>query len=160
MTIKIGDKIPTVNLKVMRSHNTPIDITTTEIFSEKRVVLVAVPGAFTPGCSLTHLPGYVVHYDAFKAKGIDTVACVSVNDVYVMDAWMKEQNAENILMLADGSADLTKAMGVTLDLNAAGLGIRSRRYSLVAQDGVVEILNAEKGGEIEVSTAEKLLAQL
>lgn len=160
MTIKTGDKIPSAKLAHMTSEG-PKPITTDEVFKGKRVVLFALPGAFTPTCSAAHLPGYVTHVDKIKAKGIDTVACLSVNDPFVMDAWGKSQNAENILMLADGNGEFTKAVGMELDLSANGLGVRSRRYSMVVDDGVVTALNIEPSpGQATVSGAENLLQQL
>lgn len=160
MTIQVGDRIPNATLKTMGDKG-PRDITTDEIFSGKKVVLFAVPGAFTPGCSNTHLPGFVVHVDDIKAKGVDTVACVAVNDAFVMDAWGKAQNAEHLLMLADGVAEFTKALGLELDASGFGLGIRSKRYSMVVDDGVITILNVEADGAgIKDSTAEKILEVL
>lgn len=160
MTIKVGDNIPSAKLTTM-TNDGPKPITTDEIFKGKKVVLFAVPGAFTPGCSNTHMPGFVVHADDIKAKGVDTVACVSVNDAFVMGAWGKSQNAEHLLLLADGSAAFTKALGLELDLTEAGLGVRSKRYSMIVDDGKITQLNVEPdGGGINVSTAENILAQL
>jgi peroxiredoxin (alkyl hydroperoxide reductase subunit C) len=136
-------------------------LTTEEIFSGKKVVLFAVPGAFTPTCSVKHLPGYVQNADAIKAKGVDTVACLSVNDAFVMGAWAKDQAVgDKVLMLADGGAALTKSLDTVLDLTERGLGIRSRRYSMVVDDGVVSHFNLEEGGGFEVSDAETILGQL
>ena len=159
MTIQTGDAIPSATLKVMGEKG-PQDLTTDELFKGKKVALFAVPGAFTPTCSKAHLPGFVANADKLKAKGLDTIACVSVNDPFVMQAWGKSANAEEILMLSDPDAAFTKALGVELDVSAAGLGIRSARYSLVADDGKVTTLNLEKGGAFEVSSAEALLAAL
>lgn len=160
MSIQVGDKIPSKTLTTMTKEG-PKPITTDDIFGGKKVVLFAVPGAFTPGCSNTHVPGYVVHVDDIKAKGVDTVACVSVNDAFVMGAWGQSQNAEHLLLLADGSADFTKTLGLELDLSAAGLGIRSKRYSMIVENGKVTALNVEPDGAgINVSTAEKILEQL
>jgi len=160
MTIQVGDKIPAKNLATMTKDG-PKPISTDDIFSGKKVVLFAVPGAFTPGCSNTHVPGYVVNVDEIKAKGVDTVACVSVNDAFVMGAWGQAQNAEHLLLLADGSADFTKALDLKLDLTGAGLGVRSKRYSMIVEDGKVTALNVEPDGAgISVSTAEKILEQL
>ncbi len=161
MTIKIGDQIPNVSLSTMTADG-PTDITTDEIFAGKKVVLFALPGAFTPTCHAAHLPGYVVHHDSIKAKGVDTLACLSVNDVFVMDAWGKAQNTQdNILMLADGSASFTEALGLELDLTARNFGMRSQRYALIAEDGVVTHLNVESSGpELEVSDAETIMALL
>ncbi len=159
MTIKAGDNIPAATLKTMGAEG-PKDISTDEIFSGKKVLLFAVPGAFTPGCSLTHLPGYVVNADKIKAAGVDTIACVAVNDVFVMDAWGKAQNAEEILMLADGMGVFTAALGLELDGSAFGLGTRSQRYALIAEDGKVTQLCVEEGPGIDVSAAEKMMALL
>jgi len=138
----------------------PEGITTDSIFGGKKVVLFAVPGAFTPGCSMTHLPGYVVNADRILAAGVDTIACLSVNDAFVMDAWGKAQNAEHILMLADGNGDFTKALGLELDGSGFGLGLRSQRYAMIVEDGVVTTLNVEPGGGVDVSAAETILEAL
>lgn len=139
----------------------PAPMTTDEIFSGKKVVLFAVPGAFTPTCSAKHLPGYLQKADAIKAKGVDTIACLSVNDAFVMSAWSKDQNVDDkLLMLADGGAALTKSLDTVLDLTARGLGVRSCRYSMVVDDGVVSQLNLEDGGGFEVSDADTILGQL
>ncbi len=159
MAIQLGEKIPSCTLKVMGEKG-PEDITTESIFSGKKVVMFAVPGAFTPGCSLTHLPGFVVNADKIKAKGVDTIVCLSVNDAFVMGAWSENQNAEELLMLADGSADLTTALGLELDASAFGLGTRSQRYSMIVNDGAITSLNVEAGPGIEVSSAEVILEQL
>ncbi len=160
MTIKVGDTIQSATLHTMTGDG-PKPITTDEIFKGKKVVLFAVPGAFTPGCSNTHLPGYVVHADDIKAKGVDTIACVAVNDAFVMDAWGKTQNADNLLMLGDGNGDFTKALGLELDGSGFGLGQRSKRYSMVVEDGKVTALNVEPDGAgIQESTAEKILEAL
>lgn len=159
MTIKVGDKIPSATLKHMDASGAK-DITTDELFKGKKVLLFAVPGAFTPTCSAQHLPGYIQNAEQIKAKGVDTIACISVNDFFVMDAWGKSQNADDILMLADGIGEFTKAAGLEYDLSAKGLGMRSRRYAMVVDNGVVKELELEEGGNIEVSTAEQLLAKL
>ena len=160
MTIQVGDKIPAcTTLKVMGSKG-PQGITTAELFDGKKVVMFAVPGAFTPGCSLTHLPGYVVKADEIKAKGVDSIICLSVNDAFVMGAWGKNQNAEHLIMLADGNADFTKAMGLEMDGTGFGMGSRSQRYSMIVEDGVVKELNVEAPGEFRVSAADYLLVQL
>jgi len=138
----------------------PEGITTDSIFGGKKVVLFAVPGAFTPGCSMTHLPGYVVNADRILAAGVDTIACLSVNDAFVMDAWGKAQNAEHILMLADGNGDFTRELGLELDGRGFGLGLRSQRYAMVVEDGVVTTLNVEPGGGVDVSAAETILEAL
>lgn len=159
MTIQVGDKLPNVSLSTMTADG-PKDITTDEIFGGKKVVLFALPGAFTPTCSASHLPGYVVNFDHFRDKGVDTVACLSVNDAFVMGAWGDAQNAENILMLGDGSASFTQAIGLELDLTERNFGVRSQRYALIAEDGVVTHLNVEPGPVFEVSDAETMLGQL
>ncbi len=160
MAIQVGDKIPSGTLTTMGPDG-PGPLTTEEIFSGKKVVLFAVPGAFTPTCSVKHLPGYVQNADAIKAKGVDTVACLSVNDAFVMGAWAKDQAVgDKVLMLADGGAALTKSLDTVLDLTERGLGIRSRRYSMMVDDGVVSHFNLEEGGGFEVSDAETILGQL
>ncbi|MCC7516895.1 MAG: peroxiredoxin [Pseudomonadales bacterium] len=158
MAIAVGQKIPSVKLKYA-SEKGPADITTDEIFSGKKVVLFAVPGAFTPTCSAAHLPGFVVNVDAIKAKGVDTVVCMAVNDAFVMGAWGKSQNAEHILMLADGSAELTRALGLELDGTGFGMGIRSKRFAMIVNDGTVELLNIDEL-KLEKSSAEAILAAL
>jgi len=141
--------------------NGPEDITTADIFNGKKVVLFAVPGAFTPGCSMTHLPGYVVNADKIKAMGVDTIACVSVNDAFVMGAWAKDQGTGDAIdMLGDGSGELAKSMGIELDLGARGLGTRCKRFALVAEDGVVKHLALQDGGELTISSAEEVLKAL
>ncbi|MBV6623694.1 MAG: peroxiredoxin [Rivularia sp. (in: Bacteria)] len=160
MAIKVGDKIPSVTLKHMQESGAK-EVSTDELFKGKKVLLFAVPGAFTPACSNQHLPGYIQNAEQIKAKGIDTIACISVNDVFVMDAWGKSQNAgEKVLMLADGDGEFAKAAGLELDLNGKGLGMRSQRYAMVVEDGTVKELELEDGGKLENSTAEKLLAKL
>jgi peroxiredoxin len=160
MSIKEGDKIPTVNLKHKTADGIN-DITTTELFSGKKVVLFAVPGAFTPTCSAKHLPGFVNKAAEIKAKGVDVIACVSVNDVFVMDAWGTDQSVGNkIMMLADGSADLAKALGQELDLTEKGMGIRSARYAIIIDNGIVTSMLAEEPGAFEVSSAEYVLSKL
>ena len=159
MTVQIGDVIPDVNLKVLGGQG-PQDVSSGEIFNGKKVVMFAVPGAFTPTCSAAHLPGFVANADKIKAKGVDTIVCVSVNDPFVMDAWGKGQNAEEIMMLADPAGELATAMGTELDGTGFGLGKRSSRYSLIAEDGKITALNLEQGGAYEVSSAEAILEAL
>ena len=159
MAIQVGDKIPSATLQVMTADG-PSDITTDDVFSGKKVVFFAVPGAFTPGCSMTHLPGFVVQADAIKAKGVDTIACMAVNDAFVMGSWGQAQNAEEILMLADGNATFTKALGMELDASGFGMGVRSQRFGLIVEDGTVTYLGIEAPGEIKVSSAETMLEQL
>jgi len=138
----------------------PQDITTSDIFAGKKVVMFAVPGAFTPTCSAAHLPGFVVNADKLKAKGVDSIVCVSVNDAFVMDAWSKDKNAEELMMVGDGNGDFTKAIGLEMDGAGFGLGTRSQRYALVAEDGKVTALNIEAPGAYEVSSAEAILEAL
>ena len=160
MAIKVGDKIPSGKFKYM-SKDGPKDLTTDELFKGKKVALFALPGAFTPTCSAKHLPGFLQNAEQFKSKGVSTIACLSVNDAFVMDAWGKNQNVgEKVMMLADGSADFTKALGLELDLTPNGMGIRSKRYSMLVDDGVVKQLNLEKPGAFEVSNAETLMKQI
>ena len=158
MAISEGDGIPEATLKVMGEEG-PTDVTTTDIFVGKKVVLFAVPRP-TPTCSMAHLPGFVALADKIKDKGIDTIACLSVNDAFVMDSWGKDKNAEDLLMVADWDASLTKAMGLEMDGSAFGLGVRSQRFALIAEDGVVTMLAVEKPGQFEVSKAEAVLAAL
>jgi len=160
MTIKVGDSIPACTLKHMTKEG-PANVTTSDLFGGKTVVLFSVPGAFTPTCHAKHLPGFVKHAAEFKAKGVDTLACLAVNDVFVMDAWGKAGGVgESVLMLADGNAEFTKALGLELDATGFGLGIRGQRFALVAKNGVVTHLHVEAGGEFTVSAAEHVLAQL
>ena len=160
MTIKIGERIPNVTIAHMTSTG-PAELTTDQIFAGKKVVLFALPGAYTPTCSQAHLPGYVVHHDALKAKGVDTIACLSVNDAFVMGAWGENSNVEdNILMLADGSGAFTEAVGLELDLTPNHMGVRSQRYAMVVDDGVVTHLNVEEGAEFKVSGAESIVELL
>jgi peroxiredoxin len=161
MTIQVGDKIPAATLKSVTADG-PKDITTDELFRGKKVVLFAVPGAFTPACSQRHLPGYVEKAGDLKKKGIDTIACIAVNDPAVMGAWGKAQNVgDKVMMLADGSADFARTIGLDIDLARAGLGIRSKRYSMLVEDGTVKKLNLEPApGKVEVSGGDTLLGQL
>jgi len=159
MSIQEGDKIPAATLHSMQDGK-PTPMSTEDIFAGKKVVLFAVPGAFTPTCSMAHLPGYVVHADSIKAKGVDTIACVSVNDAFVMDAWGQNKNAEELLMLADGNGDLTAALGLTMDGSGFGLGQRSQRYAMIVENGTVTKLSVEAPGKLEVSAAEAILEAL
>ena len=160
MTIAVGEQIPQINFTTMTDEG-PKPVTPSELFTDKKVALFSVPGAFTPTCSLKHLPGFVQQSEMLQEKGIDTVCCMSVNDVVVMDAWGKSQGAEGkVLMLADGNGDFTKALGLELDASGFGMGTRSQRFSLIANNGVVEILNVESGGEFRVSSVEYMLEQL
>jgi peroxiredoxin len=160
MTIKVGDKVPSATLRYL-SPEGPKEITTDELFRGKRVALFAVPGAFTPTCSQRHLPGYVDKAAEIKAKGIDTIACVSVNDAFVMGAWGKDQKTEGkVTMLADGSGDFTRAVDLELDATRNGLGKRSQRYSMLVDNGVVKALHIEAPGKFEVSDADTMLKDL
>lgn len=158
--IKVGDRIPNVTLQQKTADGVQ-PVTTDQLFKGKKVVMFAVPGAFTPTCSMKHLPGFVQKADEIKKKGVDTIACVAVNDAFVMDAWGKDQKVgEKVQMLADGSAKLAEALGLSLDLTDRGLGKRSQRYAMVVEDGVVKKLNVEEGGKFEVSSAESILGGL
>jgi peroxiredoxin len=161
MTIQIGDRIPSATLS-QGTPEGPKPVQTDEFFKGKTVALFAVPGAFTPTCSARHLPGYVDHKADLTAKGVDVIACVSVNDAFVMNAWAESQGltGDDVVMLADGSGDFTRTVGLTLDARGFGMGERSQRYSMLVKDGVVAQLNIEQGGEFKVSSAEHLLAQL
>jgi len=156
--IKVGDSIPTANITVI-SNDGENTVKATEYFADKKVVLFALPGAFTPTCSEAHLPGFVVKYDDIVAKGVDAVACLSVNDAFVMKAWQAAQNAENLHMIADGGGELTQALDLVLDTGHFG-GKRSQRYSMIVDNGVVSNLNVESGSGFEVSDAETILNQL
>ena len=159
MTIKVGDKVPSGQFAYMGKEG-PAEISTDELFNGKKVVLFAVPGAFTPACSEAHLPGFIVAADDIKAKGVDTVACLAVNDVFVVGAWAAQHNAEQLMMLADGSADYVTALGLTLDLTAKGLGVRADRFAMIVDDGVVTHLAKEDPGKMDVSSAESILKVL
>ena len=160
MTIKVGDKIPSATLKV-KTEGGIDDLSTDTLFGGKTVVLFAVPGAFTPTCSVKHLPGFVAHSADIKGKGVDTIACLSVNDAFVMDAWGKDQQADGkVLMLADGNGELTGKLGLEMDGSAFGLGTRSQRYAMVVKDGTVAALHVEEPGAFEVSSAEAVLKAL
>src|ERR1051326_5841954 len=160
MAVKIGDRVPSVTLH----HLTPEgmkSVTSDEFFKGKKVALFALPGAYTRTCSSRHLPGYVQNADTLRQKGVDTIACLSVNDAFVMDAWGKEHGADGkVVMLGDGSCEFTKAMGLTVDRIGAGMGIRSQRYSMIVDDGVIKELNVEPSGEYGVSSAEAMLQRL
>jgi peroxiredoxin len=160
MPIKVGDRLPEGTFTRMTDQG-PAPMASKDLFAGKKVVLFAVPGAFTPTCSNKHLPGYLKQYDEFKKKGVDTIACMAVNDVWVMDAWGKQHGATGkIELLADGNGDYAKQLDLLLDLTKAGLGIRSKRFSLIADDGVVKELNVEPPGEFNASSAEATVCQL
>lgn len=159
MVIKVGDKLPSVEFKTMTAEG-PRPMTTEDIFKGRKLALFGVPGAFTPTCSAKHMPGFLAHAEEFKAKGIQQIACVSVNDVYVMAAWGKDQNAgDKILMLADGNGDFARAIGLEIDFKAYGMGTRAKRFSLFADNGVVKVLNVDESGFKDTS-AEHLLEQI
>jgi len=160
MTIKAGDRIPEGKLGIMTKEG-PGSLTTQELFKGKKVVLFSVPGAFTPTCSNSHLPGYIKHAAEIKAKGVDTIACMAVNDAFVMDAWGKDRGVgDKVLMLADGNGEFTRALGLELDASGFGMGKRSQRFSMVVDNGIVKELNIEAPREFKVSTAECVLGQL
>ena len=158
--VKVGDKVPSATLRTMGAEG-PKAISTEELFGPgKKVVAFALPGAFTPTCSAKHVPGFVSDFDKIKAKGVDTIACISVNDAFVMGAWGKSAGSDDVIMLADGNGDFAKAIGLTMDGSGFGMGTRSQRYSMIVNDGVVEELNVEGPGEFKVSAADHMLGQL
>jgi peroxiredoxin len=160
MTIQLGEKIPSLTLHQMTADGVK-EISTEDIFDGKKVVLFALPGAFTPTCSALHLPGYVGKSDELFDKGIDRIVCLSVNDAFVMGAWGEQHKVgDRVMMIGDGSAEFSLAVGLELDLNQRGMGMRSQRYAMVVNDGVVELLNVEAPGKFEVSDAETILASL
>lgn len=160
MTIKVGDHIPSATLMQMKG-GAPQPVKTDDFFSGKKVVVFALPGAFTPTCSAKHLPGFVQHADDIKKMGVDAIACVSVNDAFVMGAWGEQQGAgDKVAMLADGNGDFTKALGLEMDASRFGMGKRSQRFSMVVEDGVVKALNVEEPGAFNVSSADYVMKQL
>ena len=159
MAISEGEKLPSATMHMMKDGR-PTAVTTDDLFAGKKVVLFAVPGAYTPTCSQAHLPGFVVNADAIKAKGVDDIVCVSVNDAFVMDSWGNDKNADQLLMVGDGNGEFAKALGLEMDGSGFGLGTRSQRYAMIVDDGVVTKLNVEAPGEFEVSSAETVLAAL
>ncbi|MFP6835944.1 MAG: peroxiredoxin [Pseudomonadales bacterium] len=159
MSIQQGDKLPEATMHIIKEGR-PTPVTTDDLFAGKKVALFAVPGAFTPTCSEAHLPGYVVNADAIKAKGVDSIVCVAVNDAFVMNSWGQDRNAEELLMVGDGNGDFTKALGLEMDGSGFGLGTRSQRYAMVVEDGTVTYLAVEDAGQFEVSKAEALLEAL
>lgn len=159
MTIKVGDKLPQGGFKMLKDGMQ--DVSTDSLFAGKTVVLFSVPGAFTPTCDAKHLPGFVQHADAFKAKGVDTIACMAVNDAFVMGAWGKSAGAgDKVLMLADGNGDYSRALGLELDGRGFGMGMRGQRFALIVKNGVATSVLVEAPGKFEVSTAEHVLQQL
>ncbi len=160
MTIKVGDKVPSAILMQMKDGK-PTPVKTDDFFAGKKVALFALPGAFTPTCSAKHLPGYIQNADTFKNKGVDAIACVSVNDAFVMGAWGDQQGSgDKVAMLADGNGDFTKAVGLEMDGSKFGMGQRSQRYSMLVDNGVVKELNVEEPGAFAVSSAEHMLKQV
>ncbi|MQX52016.1 peroxiredoxin [Alcanivorax sediminis] len=157
MTIAVGDTLPALTIKTNGAKG-PEDLNTGDFFKGRKVALFAVPGAFTPGCSNTHMPGFVVNADALLEK-VDAIACMAVNDAFVMDAWQKNQNAERITMLADGNAEFTRALGLELDASGFGMGPRSKRFAMIVSDGVVDYIGIDDKG-VDKSSAETVLAQL
>ncbi|MBU6299055.1 MAG: peroxiredoxin [Alphaproteobacteria bacterium] len=160
MTIKVGDKIPSTTLMQMKD-GAPKPVKTDELFAGKKVAVFALPGAFTPTCSAKHLPGFIQHAEEFKKKGVDAIACVSVNDAFVMGAWGDHQNVgDKVMMLADGNGDLTGALGLEMDATKFGMGRRSQRFSMLVDNGIVKQLNVEEPGAFSVSSAEHMLKQI
>jgi peroxiredoxin len=160
MTIKVGDKVPSATLMQMKESG-PGPVKTDDLFGGKKVVVFALPGAFTPTCSAKHVPGFVQHADELKAKGVDAIACVSVNDAFVMGAWGDNQKVgDKVMMLADGNGDFTRALGLEMDASKFGMGKRSQRFSMIVDNGVVKELNVEEPGAFSVSSAEHVLKQL
>ena len=160
MTIAVGEKLPEATFMTMGADG-PEPVTTAQVFGGKRVALFAVPGAFTPTCSARHLPGFKDNVEAFQAKGVDAIACTAVNDVFVMSAWAKDQGVKDEMqMLSDGNGVFAKAIGLELDASGFGMGSRSQRYAMVVNDGVVEALHVEEGGEFRVSSADYVLENL
>jgi peroxiredoxin len=160
MAIAVGDKVPDVEVKTLGEDGMPKTVRTGEVLGTGKVVLFAVPGAFTPGCSKVHLPGFVEGADQVLAKGVDQIVCIAVNDAWVMDAWGKSQGADKITMLADGNAEFTKAMGLEFDGGGVGLGVRSQRYAAVIEDGVVKELDVEPNPGVDVSSCANVLTHL
>jgi peroxiredoxin len=160
MALSVGDRIPDVQVRVLGDDGAPAPVSTAEVLGHGKVVLFAVPGAFTPGCSKLHMPGFVQNRNELTAKGVDKVACISVNDAWVMGAWAAEQGATDITMLADGNAEFTEAMGLVMDGSGFGLGTRSRRYAAIIEDGVITSLDVEEGGGVDVSSCEAVIGRL
>ncbi len=161
MTVSVGDKVPDVEVHVLGADGRPQSVRTGDVLGSGRVVLFAVPGAFTPGCSKVHLPGYVQRADELHASGVDKIVCVAVNDAWVIDQWATSQGVgDKIVMLADGSGSFAKAMGLQFDGSAVGLGVRSQRYSALIEDGTITQLNVESSPGVDVSSCETMLKQL
>ncbi|MEM7093011.1 MAG: peroxiredoxin [Actinomycetota bacterium] len=160
MAVQVGDQIPDIEVRVLNDEGMPTPVQTGDVLGSGKVVLFAVPGAFTPGCSKVHMPGFVANEAELAERGVDKVACISVNDAWVMGAWGAEQGAQDIMMLADGNGEFTTAMGLTMDGTGFGLGSRSRRYAAIIEDGVVTSLDVEEGGGVEVSSCEMVISKL
>ncbi len=160
MAVSVGDNIPDIEVRVLNDEGAPTPVQTGDVLGTGKVVLFAVPGAFTPGCSKVHMPGFVQNEAELAAKGVDKVACISVNDAWVMGAWAAEQGAKDIMMLADGNGEFTEAMGLVMDGSGFGLGTRSRRYAAIIEDGVVTSLDVEEGGGVDVSSCEMVISKL
>ena len=160
MAVQTGDKVPSVNLKELTGDGI-VDVSTDDLFRGRKVVLFSVPGAFTPLCSAQHLPGFIDKADAIRAKGVDEIVCIAVNDPFVMDAWSKDRGAAGkVRLLSDGNGELSRALELTMDGSGAGLGLRGQRFAMIVRDGTIELLNVEAAGKFEVSNAETLLAAL
>ena len=159
MSIQTGDKIPQATVYIMGEKG-PQATDALTLFADKKVVFFAVPGAFTPGCSLTHLPGYVVNADKIKAQGVDSIICMSVNDAFVMDAWGKAQNAEEIVMLGDGNGEFSRALGLDMDVSGFGMGQRCKRFAMIVENGRITLLNIDESGSVKESAAEVILQTL
>ena len=159
MAIQEGDKLPAATMFMMQDGK-PGPVTTSDLFDGKKTVVFALPGAYTPTCSQSHLPGYVINADAIKAKGVDSIVCISVNDAFVMDSWGADKNAEEILMVGDGNGEFTAALGLEMDGSGFGMGTRSQRYAMIVDDGTVTKLAVEDPGQFEVSKAESILEAL
>ena len=160
MAVSVGDNVPDIEVRILNEEGAPTPVQTGDVLGTGKVVLFAVPGAFTPGCSKVHMPGFVQNEAELAAKGVDKVACISVNDAWVMGAWAAEQGAKDILMLADGNGEFTEAMGLVMDGSGFGLGTRSRRYAAIIENGVVTSLDVEEGGGVEVSSCEMVISKL
>lgn len=159
MSVQMGDMLPYGNFLVMGQEGVE-EVDVTNFFADKTVLLFAVPGAFTPTCSARHLPGYVEHYQAFKDKGVDDIVCLAVNDVFVMNAWGKQHNADQIVMASDNLAEFTQALGLEIEVATAKMGLRSRRYAMLVENGVIQNLWLEEPGEFGISSAEQVLSHL
>jgi len=160
MAVSVGDNIPNVEVRILGDDGAPMPVQTGDILGSGKVVLFAVPGAFTPGCSQVHMPGFVSNEAELAAQGVDKVACISVNDAWVMGAWGESQGAKDIMMLGDGNGEFTEAMGLVMDGSGFGLGSRSRRYAAIIENGVITSLDVEEGGGVEVSSCDNVISKL